>query len=267
MGKIHGYAPIDGLNMYYEIEGDGEPIAFIQRHLAVAGVNTLPALARTHRVITLDVQGHGRTADLPARPMSLHQNAKDVIGLLQHLGISKADLLGESYGGATALLIALHRPDLVRRVATYGATFGPAEDAHNREMLRFDEPPTPDSRCFRFQRDNYQKVAPDPAYWSTFWERGGRIQWNGFSDEDLASLRAPVLIALGDHDFVRVEHAVAAFRRIPNAELAIIPDAGHFALDSEQDRVVPIIEHFLTKPEARLPLATAGLGYRPGETR
>ncbi len=267
MEKIHGYAPIHGLNMYYEIEGDGEPLAFIRRHLSVAGVDTVPALARTHRVITFDLQGHGRTADLPGRPMSLQQNAEDVIGLLQHLGISKADLLGESYGGATALLIALHRPDLVRRVATYGATFGPAEDAHDLRMLRFDEPPTPDSKCFRFQRDNYERVAPDPEYWPTFWEKGARIQWNGFSREDLASLMAPILIALGDHDFVRVEHAVEAFRRIPHAELAVIPDAGHFALDSEHDRLVPIIEHFLTKPEARLPVATAGLGYRPGETR
>lgn len=63
------------------------------------------------------------------------------------------------------------------------------------------------------------------------------------------------------------KHAVEAFRRIPNAELAVIPDASHFGLSSEQERVLPVIEHFLTKPLARLPLATAELGYRPGETR
>jgi pimeloyl-ACP methyl ester carboxylesterase len=240
---------------------------FIGRHLAVAGVNAVSALARTHRVITLDLQGHGRTADLPERPISLQQNAKDVIVLLRHLGVSKADFLGESYGGATAILIALYSPDLVRRVATYGATFGPAGEAHNLEMLRFDQPPTADSKCFQFQRESYEKVAPDPDYWPKFWNKGGSIRWDGFSAEELASLKAPILIAVGDHDFVRVEHAVEAFRRIPDAELAVIPDAGHFALASEHDRVLPIVDHFLTKHEARPPIARAALGYRPGETR
>jgi pimeloyl-ACP methyl ester carboxylesterase len=267
MGKTHGYAPVNGLKMYYEIEGVGDPLVYIPPHLGVAGVNAVPALARTHSVITVDLQGHGRTADLPERPMTLQQNAKDVIALLRYLGIAKADLLGESYGGATAILIALYSPDLVGRVATYGATFGPPEEAHNLEMLRFDQPPTPNSKSFQFQRENYKKVAPDADYWPQFWVKGASLRWDGFSREELASLKAPILIALGDHDFVRLEHAVEAFRRIPNAELAVIPDASHFALSSEQERVLPVVERFLKKPAKSLPLATAGLGYRPEETR
>jgi pimeloyl-ACP methyl ester carboxylesterase len=85
--------------------------------------------------------------------------------------------------------------------------------------------------------------------------------------EELASITAPVLIAVGDHDFVRVEHAVETFRFIPNAELAVIPDAGHFTLFSEQNRVIPVVEHFLGKPEIRIPIATAEMGYYPFETR
>lgn len=265
--KLHGYAPIEGLDIYYEIEGAGAPLVYLPPHLGVAGVNALRALTRVRSVITVDLQGHGRTADLPERPMSLQQNARDVISLLQHLGIAKADFVGESYGGATALLIALARPDLVGRVATYGATFGPPGDAHNRDMLRFDETPTPDSQCFAFQRENYQRVAPEPMYWPRFWHKGAAIRWDGFSSDELASLAAPILIVLGDHDFVRLEHAVEAFRRIPSAELAVIPDAGHFALSSDPDRVLPVIEHFLTKPGTRPPIATAALGYRPGATR
>ncbi|PWB67452.1 MAG: hypothetical protein C3F14_02140 [Deltaproteobacteria bacterium] len=84
---------------------------------------------------------------------------------------------------------------------------------------------------------------------------------------ELNSARAPVLIVLGDHDFVRLEHAVETFKRIPNAELAVIPDAGHYVLFSEQERVVPIIKHFLEKPGRKIPIATAGTGYQPGETR
>lgn len=267
MEAIRGHAPVNGLNIYFQIEGEGEPVVFIRRHLAVTGASAMAALAPRRRVITFDLQGHGRTADVADRPMSLEQNARDVIGLLRHLGVPKADFVGESYGGATAILVALRQPELVRRVATYGATFGPPEEAHDERMLRFDEPPSPESRSFQFPRENYRKVAPDPGYWPTFFEKAGRIQWNGFSDAELASLAVPVLIALGDHDFVRAEHGVRAFRRIPGAELAIIPDAGHFALDSEPERVLPVIEHFLTKAAVRPPIATAGLGYRPGESR
>jgi len=83
----------------------------------------------------------------------------------------------------------------------------------------------------------------------------------------LASIEAPLLIALGDRDFVRVEHAVETARLIPNAELAVVPDAGHFALMSEPERVIPIVKYFLEKTEKRNPVATAGMGYHPGETR
>jgi pimeloyl-ACP methyl ester carboxylesterase len=76
-----------------------------------------------------------------------------------------------------------------------------------------------------------------------------------------------MLILLGDYDFVRLEHAVEAVKRIPNAELAVIPSASHFVLFSEQERVIPIVKHFLEKRDKSLPLATAESGYYPGETR
>jgi pimeloyl-ACP methyl ester carboxylesterase len=83
----------------------------------------------------------------------------------------------------------------------------------------------------------------------------------------LASIKAPLLIIVGDHDFVRAEHAVESFELIPNAELAVIPDASHFVLFSERKRVIPVVKHFLEKPEKRNPLASAETGYHPGETR
>ncbi len=266
-GGTSGYAPVSGLKMYYEIEGTGDPLVYLPPALACAGLNSFPTLVHNHSVITVDFQGHGRTADIPERPITLEQNAKDVAGLLKYLGISKADFFGESYGGVTATLIAVHNPDLVGRVATYGATFGPAQVAHNLEMLRFDYPPAPDSRCFEFQRERYRRVSPEPDNWPRFWEKVFAIQWSGFSNEELASIKAPFLIAVGDHDFVRLEHAIEIFRLISDAELAVIPDAGHFALFSEQDRVIPVVKHFFEKPEKKIPIATAEMGYRPGATR
>ena len=262
-----GCAPVNGLQMYYEITGTGDPIVFIHPAMGFGGLARLSALAQRHTLITLDLQGHGRTADDPDRPLSIERYADDVVALLDHLQISRVDVFGESYGGNAATLMAIRYPERVRRIATYSATFGPAERAHNPAMLRFDEPPTPDSAATRFQRDNYEKVAPVPDAWPRLWEKVSKIHWSGVSRSELASIKAPMLIMVGDRDFVRVEHAVETFRSIPGSELAVIPDAGHFALYSEADRVIPTVLHFLDKPETRPPVAHAGLGYQPGRSR
>ncbi len=265
--NTRGYASVNGLKMYYEIAGTGDPLVYIPPVFGYAGLKSFPALLENHLVITADLQGHGHTADVPERPMTLEQNTNDMVGLLRHLGISKTDFFGESYGGVISTMIAVHHPELVGRVATYGASFGPPQIALNMEMLRTRVAPTSDSRAFEFQRENYKNVAPDPEYWPKFWSKVCSIQWGGFSNEELASIEAPVLIAIGDHDFVRLEHAVETLKLIPNAELAVIPNAGHFALFSEPERVIPVVEHFLKKPEKKIPIATAATGYHPGRTR
>jgi pimeloyl-ACP methyl ester carboxylesterase len=262
-----GYAPVNSLKMYYEIEGTGEPLVCIPPAFGYAGLNSYPALVQSHMVITVDLQGHGRTLDIPERPLSIEQYAEDVAGLLRYLGISKADFFGESYGGNAAAMIAIRHPELVRRVVTYGATFGLPQIALNPQTTHFDHPPTADSRNIQFQRENYKKVAPDPDYWHNIFDKLGSIQWEGFSNEELASIKAPILIVLGDYDFVRLEHAVETFNLIPNAELAVIPSASHFVLFSEPERVIPIVKHFLEKPEKSTRLATAETGYHPGKTR
>jgi pimeloyl-ACP methyl ester carboxylesterase len=267
MKKTNGYAPVNGLNMYYEIEGDGAPLVFIPPAFGFAGLKSFPALAKSHAVITMDLQGNGRTADIPARTISIEQYTEDVVALVKHLRISKADFLGESYGGNTAAMIAVRHPAIVRRVATYSATFSPPPSTLDPVMTHYDRPPTAETRDILFQRENYKKVAPDPSYWPRIYEKVGSIQWKGFSKEELSSIKAPMLIVQGDHDFVRLQHSVETARLIPRAELAVIPSASHFALSSEPERVIPIIEHFLEKPDEQLPLATAELGYHPGETR
>src|ERR1700686_4283528 len=182
-----GYAPVNGLKMYYEIEGEGDPLVHIPAAFGHAGLKSFPALIESHSVITMDLQGHGRTADIPDRP----------------------------------IMIAVRYPELVGRVATYGATFGPPRVAHNPGMTRYEVPPTAHSSAFEFQRESYRKVAPDPDYWPRIWEKIATLLWGGFSNEELASIKAPLLIALGDRDFVRLEHAVETLPLIPNAELAV----------------------------------------------
>ncbi len=265
--ETNGYAPVNGLKMYYEIKGAGNPLVFIPPAFGFAGRESFPELLQNHSIITVDLQGNGRTADIPERPISIEQYAEDVVGLLKYLGVPKADFLGESYGGNTAAMIAVRYPELVRRVATYAATFAPPPNTLDPETTRYDQPPTAETRDVQFQRESYKKVAPDSNYWPKIYEKVGSIQWNGFSKKELASIKAPFLILQGDHDFVRIEHSVETVKVIPHAELAVIPSASHFALSSEQERVIPIIKHFLEKSEKQLPLATANVGYHPGETR
>ena len=265
--KASGYAPVNGLKMYYEMEGTGDPLVFIPPAFGFAGLESFPALVESHTVLTVDLQGNGRTVDIPERPLSIERYAEDVVGLLTYLGIVKADLFGESYGGNTAVMIAVRYPEVVGRVATYGATFGPPQVALNPLTTHFDQSPVAESSYIQYQRENYKRVAPDPEYWPKIFDKIGRIQWEGFSKEELSSIQTPLLIALGDRDFVRIEHSVESFNLISNAELAVIPDAGHFTLLSEPEKVIPVVKHFLEKPEKRIPVATARTGYHPGETR
>jgi pimeloyl-ACP methyl ester carboxylesterase len=191
-GKIietRGYAPVNGLKMYYEIEGAGDPLVFIPPAFQFAGLKSFPALLQNHSVITVDLQGHGRTADIPERPLSIEQYAKDVMALLEHLGIAQADFFGESYGGNTAAMIAVRQPELVRRVVTYSATFGPPQVALNPKTTRFERPLDAGSRGIQFQRESYRQAAPDPTYWPKVFQKLVSLHWEGFTKEELASIK------------------------------------------------------------------------------
>jgi pimeloyl-ACP methyl ester carboxylesterase len=255
--KKTGYASVNGLKMYYEISGTGKPAVYI--HPAWSHAGAVPGLTRNRQWIAVDLQGHGRTADVD-RPMTFEQNADDIAALLKHLEIEQADFFGDSFGGTLAVVMAVRHPRQVRRVASYGGTFAP---------LKGGSPLTADSDAIKRQRENYQKVAPHPEQWPTLFAKvlDMGMKWKGFSREELQAIQAPVLIASGDHDFIPVEQYAEWSRLIPNAQLAIIPDASHFVLISEPERLLPTIAAFLDAPANRLPLGTPRTGYYPGVTR
>ncbi|RPJ02313.1 MAG: alpha/beta hydrolase, partial [Candidatus Aminicenantes bacterium] len=119
-----GYAPVNGLKMYYEIHGTGKPLVLIHGAFMTveAWGETLTELAKTRRVIALELQGHGRTADID-RPFSYEQFADDVAALMRHIGIDKADVLGYSLGGAAALQAALRHPEMVDKLVVVSGTY------------------------------------------------------------------------------------------------------------------------------------------------
>ncbi len=128
---------------------------------------------------------------------------------------------------------------------------------------------TPDSYGVQFQRESYERVAPDPTQWPILFGKVNGMAFNGFSDEQLRSIEAPFLIAGGDHDVVggRLEHLLETTKRIPNAQLAIVPDAGHFILNDDPQKLLPIVETFLDEPISTVAFATPAVGYHAGVSR
>lgn len=264
--KETGYAPVNGLNMYYEVTGEGEPLIYIPAAFTFAGTTKFPELAENWRVVQVDLQGHGRTADID-RPLSFEQHAKDVVGLMRHLKIKRAHFFGWSYGGLIAMLIAMRHPEMVGRIATYGTLFGAPRDAIRPDKFGPPAEVSPDAPSHQFARDQYKKVAPDPDHWPVIWKKLMDIAVPGFTPEQIASVKNRVLVALGDNDFVRLEHALFAYATIPNAELAVIPDATHFLLYDRPWKLEPVVAAFFCAPEERLPFSTLATGYHPGKTR
>jgi pimeloyl-ACP methyl ester carboxylesterase len=263
-----GYAPVDGLRMYYEIHGTAAARPLVTIHPFAGLANVFPSLVRNRQLIAMELQGHGRTADID-RPMSFEQDADDVAALLKHLRIERADFFGESFGGIVALLMAVRHPELVRRVALYAAALGKFQEVTRPESLAEFMTLTPEHSSIQFQREDYERVAPDPAQWPTLFTKTTRRVWNGFSHEELSSISVPVLIAAGDHDVLgpRLEHHLDMSRRIPGAQLAVIPDAGHFLLNDDPEKLLPVVATFFDQPESKVPFATTLSGYHPGKTR
>jgi pimeloyl-ACP methyl ester carboxylesterase len=257
--KKTGYAPVNGLKMYYEVTGAGRPAVFI--HPIVSHCGLIPRLTGNRQWISMDLQGHGRTADID-RPLTCEQHADDIAALLKHLKVEEADVFGDSFGGAIAVTLAVRHPRLVGRVVIYGSPLAPFP----KEIADIF---TPDSELIKWEREEYQKVAPDPGHWPTLFAKVLKCgsDWKGFSLDELRAIKTPILIACGDQDLIPVERCVELSRLIPKAQLAVIPDASHFVLFSQPDKLLPTIAAFLDAPTSKVPLSTFKTGYYPGLTR
>lgn len=252
------YAEVNGLHMYYEIHGSGFPLVLIHGGGSTIGTSfgrILPALAKTHQVIAVEMQAHGHTADID-RPLSFSQDADDVAALLAKLGIRKADVFGFSNGASTTLQIAIRHPELVNRIVV-ASTMYKRDGAYPWlwEMMKdptFAGMPQP-------YKDAFLQINPDPNALHRMYERDvARMQsFRDVSDADIASIPAPALIIIGDNDVVRPEHAVEMYRKMKHARLAIFP-GGHGEYMGELTTLRPgdrgdypavkVIETFLNEP-------------------
>jgi len=257
-----GYVPVNGLQMYYEIHGTGQPLVLIHGAFSAIGTSfdaVLPELAKTRQVIGLEMQAHGRTADID-RQLSLEQMADDTAAAIQQLGIGQADIFGYSMGAGVALHVALRHPDVLRKLVFMSATYT-LSGVHPGLMEGLGEM-KPEMMFGSPWHEEYLRIAPNPAGFAALFAKKTQMD-RGIQDipaEAIKAITAPTLLIIGDSDLVRPEHAVEMFRLLgggvfgdtpaglPNSQLAVLPGTSHVTLVYRADLLLSIIPPFLDAP-------------------
>jgi pimeloyl-ACP methyl ester carboxylesterase len=261
------FAEVNGLNMYYEIHGTGQPLVVL--HGAYMTIETMgeivPSLAETRQVIAVELQGHGHTADID-RPLSYEQMADDVTALLPEIGIEKADVFGYSMGGGVALQIAVRHPEVVRKLVVASASY--TSDGMYPELLAMIPTITPEAFAGSPIEEAYLRTAPNPEDFPNLVAKLKQLDMEPFAwpPEDIQGIAAPTLLIIGDSDAIRPEHAVEMFRLLgggvmgdlaglPKSQFAVLPGTTHFvpsgfAVLDRADWLLSMIGGFL---DARMP--------------
>jgi pimeloyl-ACP methyl ester carboxylesterase len=251
METTSGYVDVNGLHMYYEAQGDGSPLVLLHggmMSIDLSFAELIPALTARHRVIGVEAQGHGRTGDID-RPITPAALASDVVGLLNHLGIDRAHVLGHSMGAATTLELAVSYPDRVRSVVPISASVRPTgvhEDLTDpAKMATSTRLPT--AQDFEDMQSTYQRLSPHPDHFNDFLATLSQsaADLQGWSDEQLSGITAPVLLVMGDRDFTTVEHGAVMLELIPGSQLAVLPGTTHMQTTRRNDLLVPMLAEFL----------------------
>ncbi len=260
---ITGYAPVNGLKMYYEIQGSGEPVVLL--HGAFMAITDewrewFNELARTRKVIAVEMQGHGRTADID-RDMTFENLSDDVAALLDHLKIPNADVIGYSLGGGVALQTAIRHPEKVRKVVSISAPM-------RRDGWVID--PTGFWSSFTWEmmkgtpaEAGYKQLSPTPDGFPKFFDhlKATAMRQYDFGAEKLKATKAPMFFIHGDADGLRLDHIAEMYRLKggdihgdmrphPESRLAILPDTTHVTLLNRLSVIVPMVNDFLdAKPQ------------------
>jgi pimeloyl-ACP methyl ester carboxylesterase len=259
-----GYAPVNGLQMYYEIHGSGgTPLLLLHGGLFNIDLQfgeVLPALAQTRQVIATDFQAHGRTGDID-RPLTTADLASDVVGVLEHLGIRQIDVFGFSVGGAVALYLAIKHPQLLRKLIVSSVSFHP--DGDRTENAEAVGEMTVDMIAGTPMEKDYLAKSPNPDKLQDLLDKLGAYDqgFTGWSDDEIREFPAPTLITVGDCDAVTLEHAVrflqlrggdvnGDFVGVPASQLAVYPGTTHFFGMARTTLVLDVVTTFLDAPEA-----------------
>lgn len=253
-----GYSEVNGLKMYYEIYGQGKPLVLI--HGGGSTIQTtfgriIPTLAKKYKIVAMELQAHGRTNDRNS-PESFEQDANDVVTLLKNLNISNANFFGFSNGGTTAMLIAIHHPEIVDKLILGSALSKrngvPKHFWDFMKQAQLEDMPAK-------LKEAYKEVSSNPNGLQIMHDKDANrmVNFKDIPDKQIQSIKAATLIIIGDKDVITPEHAIEMHQLINHSELAIIPGGhGEYIGEittlqpdfKESDFVaVPLIEKFIDK--------------------
>ena len=262
MSESTGYAPVNGLQMWYEVHGEGRdgarPLVLLHGNLSTIGVDfggVLPSLAAGRQVIGFEQQAHGHTADID-RPLRIRHWADDTAALLRHLGIGQADLFGYSSGSAVAMQLAIDHPELVGKLVL--ASFSYRLDGLHPGLMDNIGALQPEHLAGTPFEQDYARVAPNPGDWPKLIEKVKDMdadlpEWTA---DELRGLAAPAMLVYGDADIVRPEHMAETFRLLgggvigdlaglPPARLAVLPGTTHVTLMQRAGWLAEMVGEFL----------------------
>jgi pimeloyl-ACP methyl ester carboxylesterase len=256
--KKTGYAPVNGLKIYYEVQGEGKPILLLHGSFYTIEMNwsqLLPELTKTRKVIAIEMQGHGRTADSD-KPISHQSLASDVAGVMKYLKIDSADILGYSLGGRIAFQLAIQHPELVKKLIILSSTYrADGWQPEARAALQSIQPEFLDNTPLRTE---YFRVAPDTIHWHKFLSKILAFNNTNYNlgDENIKSIKAPVLLIAGDNDGIDKTILTNTYKLlggglfgdmagIPKSQLAVIPATTHVSIMYETGKILSVINSFL----------------------
>ena len=257
-----GYASVNGLQMYYEIHGAGQPLVLLHGAMSAIGTSfgqLLPGLAQNRRVIAFELQGHGRTADID-RPLSYEALADDVAAALQQLGIEQADIGGYSMGADVALRVAIRHPEVVRKLVLASGSYS-LSGIHPGVLDGSGETKAEMMHGSPWHTE-YMQIAPHPENFAALFAKTSQMDRDlpDVPAETIQALKMPTLLIIGDSDIVRPEHTVEMFRLLgggvfgdmppglPASQLAILPGTSHVTVVHRADLLLPILTAFLDAP-------------------
>lgn len=257
-GVTTGYVDVNDLHMYYEIHGTGDPLVVLHGAYmsAEAMAPLIRAFAETRQVIAVDLQAHGRTNDIPERPLNYAQMADDVAAFMAAVGIEQADFFGYSMGANTALHVAVQHPQRVDKLVLVSANY--TLEGLQPDLIEFMKIMSPDMFAGTPIVTEYERLSPHPSGFATLVEKIAALDigMQDLTAEQLQTIAAPTLLIAGDSDAVQPEHAVDMFRQrgggvngdlagLPNAQLAILPGTTHISVLMRTDWVIPMTVEFL----------------------